>query len=128
MPKREKFQHLGSIFRKDSEIVDDITHMIQVGWLKQIAASGGLYNRRGPPKLKEKFYRTAIRLTMLYETECWVTKKQQVIKMSVAEMRMLRWMCGKTRNDRIRNANIHDMIKVVRIYMSQTYECSSKNK
>ena len=32
--------------------------------------------------------------------------------MSVAEMRMLRWLCGKTRNDRIRNANIRDMIEV----------------
>ena len=36
-----------------------------------------------------------------------------MIKMSIPEMRMLRWMCGKSRNDRIRNANIHDMVKVV---------------
>ena len=30
-------------------------------------------------------------------------------------MRMLRWMCGKTRNDRIRNANIRDMARVAPI-------------
>ena len=30
-------------------------------------------------------------------------------------MRMLRWMCGKTRNDRIRNANIRDMVGVAPI-------------
>ena len=30
-------------------------------------------------------------------------------------MRMLMQMCGKTRNDRIRNANIHDMVGVAPI-------------
>ena len=38
----------------------------------------------------------AIRPAMLYGTECWAVKKQYVSKMNVAEMRMLRWMCGKT--------------------------------
>ena len=76
IPKSEKFRYLGSIFSKDGEIIDNITHRIQVSWLKWGEASEVLCNQRVPPKLKEKFYRTAIRLTMLYETECWVTKKQ----------------------------------------------------
>ncbi|KAJ3698668.1 hypothetical protein LUZ61_002373 [Rhynchospora tenuis] len=35
--------------------------------------------------------------------------------MSVAEMRMLRWMCGHTRRDRIRNDDILDMVGVAPI-------------
>ncbi len=31
---------------------------------------------------------------MLYDTKCWVIKKQPVHKMSVVEMRMLRWISG----------------------------------
>jgi hypothetical protein len=42
-------------------------------------------------------------------------KKQQVTKMSVAEMRMLRWMCGKTRRDRIRNETVREMVGVAPI-------------
>ena len=52
---------------------------------------------------------------ILYETKCWSAKKQHVTKMNVTEMRMLSWMCGKTRNDRIKNANIRDMVGVTPI-------------
>ena len=111
IPKSEKFWYLSSIFSNDGEIVDDIIHRIQVGWLKWRAASRVLCNRRVPPKLKGKFYRTAIRPAILYKTKYWVVKKQQVTKMSVADMRMLRWMCGKTRND----ISIHDIVQVAPI-------------
>ncbi|KAM1139557.1 hypothetical protein ACFX19_040433 [Malus domestica] len=67
------------------------------------SASGVLCDCRRPLKLKGKFYRTAIRLAMLYGTECWVVKHQHVHKMGVAEMRMLRGMCGHTRKDKIVN-------------------------
>ena len=52
---------------------------------------------------------------MLYGTECWATMKQHVDKMSVAEMRMLKWMCGKTRQDKIRNECIQEWVGVAPI-------------
>ena len=42
-------------------------------------------------------------------------KKQHILKMSVAEMRMLRWISGNTRNDRIRNEEIFLKIGVASI-------------
>jgi hypothetical protein len=38
---------------------------------------------------------------MLYGTKCWAVKNQHRNKISVAEMRMLCWMCDKTRHDRV---------------------------
>jgi hypothetical protein len=40
------------------------------GWLKWRQPSGVLCDKRVPQKLKGKFYRTAIRPTMLYSAEC----------------------------------------------------------
>ena len=68
-----------------------------------------------PQKLKGKFYRTAIRPAMLYGAECWPTKRRHVQQLSVAEMRMLRWFCGHTRRDRVRNEVIRDRVGVAPI-------------
>ncbi|KAI8556243.1 hypothetical protein RHMOL_Rhmol05G0237300 [Rhododendron molle] len=105
----------GSIISSDGETADDVTHTIQVGWLKWRSATGVLCDKRVPTKLKRKFYGTSIRPMMLYGTECWPIKKQHVNKLSVAEMRMLTWMCGKTRRDMIRNEKVHEMVGVAPI-------------
>ncbi|KAM2008837.1 hypothetical protein FF1_011813 [Malus domestica] len=74
-----------------------------------------LCDRRRPLKLKGKFYKTAIRPAMLYGTECWAVKHQHVHKMGVAEMRMLRGMCGHTRKDKIENEDIRGKVGVAEI-------------
>jgi hypothetical protein len=48
---------------------------------------------------------------MLYGAECWPTKRRHVQQLSVAEMRMLRWICGNTR-DRVRNDDICERLGV----------------
>jgi hypothetical protein len=52
---------------------------------------------------------------MLYGLECWPTKRRHVQQLSVAEMRMLRWICGHTRRDRVRNEDIRDRVGVAPI-------------
>jgi hypothetical protein len=65
-----------------------------------------------PLKLKGKFYRTAIRSTMLNGAECWPTKRRHAQQLSVAEMRILRWICGHIRRDRVRNDDIRERLSV----------------
>ena len=68
-----------------------------------------------PLSLKGKFYRTYVRLSLLYGTECWANKKQHTQKISATEMRMLRWMCGKIRMDKVRNEDIRRLVGVASI-------------
>ncbi|KAL5185220.1 hypothetical protein HKD37_17G048757 [Glycine soja] len=83
--------------------------------MKWRKTSGVLCDAKVPIKLKGKFYRTAVRPAILYGTECWAVKSQHENKVGVAEMRMLRWMCGKTRQDKIRNEAIRERVGVAPI-------------
>ena len=62
--------------------------------MKWKLASRVLCDLRVPTRLKGKSYKTAIRPAMTYGAECWPIKKQQMNKMDVVAMRILRRMCG----------------------------------
>jgi len=115
VPRKDTFQYLGSMLQRDGDIDEDVSHRIKAGWMKWRQASGILYDKRVPLKLKGKFYRMAIRPAMLYGAECWPTQKRHVQQISVAEMRMLHWICGHTRRDRVRNDDIRDRLGVAPI-------------
>lgn len=55
-----------------------------------------------PTKLKGKFYKTAIRLAMLYGSECQAVKKQHIQKMNIIEMTMFRQMSDNTQKGQIK--------------------------
>ncbi|KAG2594016.1 hypothetical protein PVAP13_5NG613003 [Panicum virgatum] len=113
--QKDTFRYLGSVLQNDGDIDEDVRHRISVGWLKWRKTSGILCDKMVPQKLKGKFYWTAIRPAMLYSAECWPTKRRHVQQLSVAEMRMLRWFCGHTRRDRVRNEVIRDRVEVASI-------------
>ena len=100
IPKVAKFKYLGSIIQQNGDIDKDISHRIRVGSQKWKSVSGVLCDKRVPLGLKGKVYRRVVRL---YGSECWPLKKTQIQRLMVAEMRMVRWMCGFTRLDGIRN-------------------------
>ncbi|KAI0511338.1 hypothetical protein KFK09_011967 [Dendrobium nobile] len=47
-----------------------------------------------------------VRPAMLYGAECWPLKEKHNTKLSVTEMRKLRWMSGFTLRDRIRHEKV----------------------
>lgn len=54
-------------------------------------------------KIKGKLYCTTIRPTISFGTECWAVKSQQKNKLDVVEIKMLCWISGSIRQNRIRN-------------------------
>ena len=64
-------------------------------------------------KLKGKVDKTVVRPALLYGAETWATARGQAARLEVTEMRMLRWMCGVTRREKIRNEHIRGTTRVV---------------
>ncbi|KAF3631765.1 putative pre-mRNA-processing factor 6-like [Capsicum annuum] len=110
--KRDSFKYLRAVIQGNNEIDEDISHRIGAGWMKWKLTSRVLCDKKVPPKLKGKFYRVAVRPGMLYGAECWPVKNSHIQKIKVAEMRMLSWMCGQTRGDRVRNETIREKVGV----------------
>ncbi|VFQ92574.1 unnamed protein product [Cuscuta campestris] len=107
---QDRFRYLGSVIQADGELDGDAGHRVGVAWAKWRLASGVLCDPKISPRMKGKFYRSVVRPAMLYGAECWAVKKTHVCRLHAAEMRMLRWMCGKTRLDRISNEVIRRQV------------------
>ena len=70
--------------------------------------SGVICDKKVPEALKNKIYKTAIRPAMTYGGECWPIRKSDQRRINTTEMKMLRWMQGKTRKYHIRNTTIRE--------------------
>ena len=57
-------------------------------------------------KREGNVYKTVVRKALLYGEDTWATTRGQEARLEVNEMRMLRWMCGVTRRDNIKNEHI----------------------
>ena len=106
------FTYMGSTLAEDGELDAEVTHRVQSGWKNWKIVSGVLCDRRMNVKIKGKVYRTVVRPALMYGAETWALKKAQENKLEVAEMRMLRCMCGVTKLDKIRNERIRGTTKV----------------
>jgi len=52
-----------------------------------------------------------VRPTMFYGTEYWPLKEKHNIELSVVGMSKIRWMCGFTLRNKIRNEHILERLK-----------------
>ena len=109
------FKYLGSITQSSGDLDREIGHRIQSGWNNWRKITGVVCDKRVPVKLKGKIHKAVVRPAMMFGLETAPIKKTEEKKLDVAEMKMLRWMSGVTREDRIRNEYIRGSLKVVEV-------------
>ena len=62
-----------------------------------------------------KFYRTIIRLLLLYGSKLWAFGKDHSRMMGIAELQMLSWISRYTLRDKIQNEDIRKVLEVANI-------------
>ena len=107
-----KFKYLGSMMDAAGEMEKETNYRIQCGWNNWRKVSGVICDTIVPIRLKGKVHKAVVRPAMTYGLEAAPLKKTEGRKLDVAEMKMLRWMCGVTRMDRVKNEHVRGSVKV----------------
>ena len=115
LPRTEVFKYLGSRISSDGSLYHEVVARVNSAWGKWRSLTGVLCDKKIPDRLKSKIYRTVIRPVALYGAECWPATKEVERRLSAMEMKMLRWMAGVTRLDRICNEDIRNRFGVAAI-------------
>ena len=89
-----------------------ILKRIQTGWLKFKELSGLLIGKGMSLRAKGIIYTTCTRPAMLYGSETWPTKIEDIRKIQRSEMRMLRWMTGVSLSERKCNECVRSMLAI----------------
>ena len=108
-----EFRYLGSHISADGSLDGEISYRIQSGWKNWKRTAGVLCDRKISARVKGKVFKSVVRPAMLYGAETWPIKTVQHNKLEVAEMRMLRWMLGVTRRDKVRNNFINCLNRAI---------------
>ena len=88
-------------------------------WMEK-SISGVICDRRLPARVKGKVYSLVVRPAMMYGLQTVAVTKKQVEEVEIAEMKMLRFAMGVTKDkkrQKNRNEFIRGTIKVERIGM-----------
>ncbi|XP_063588669.1 uncharacterized protein LOC134765806 [Penaeus indicus] len=108
----------------------EVKFRIQNGWNNRSKVSGVPCDRRVPIRLKGKVHKAVDRPALTYGLEAAPLKKLEEKKLDGTEMKMLRWIVGGTRRDRIRNNYIREdsgsKTKMVRPFEEKSWRKSRR--
>ena len=115
LPEARDFKYLGSTIQQDGGVQTEVNRRIQCGWTNWKKMSGVLCDKRIPRSVKGSIYKTVVQPAMLYGMEALPLTSRQTKQLEVTEMRMCRWACGFTREDRVSNNNIRQWMQFTSI-------------
>jgi hypothetical protein len=107
-----KFCYLGDVIEAGGGVESAVRARIQKAWGK-FRELGSIITRKGMSiKVKGRVYDACVRSTLLYGSETWAVKVEQVQRMERTEMQMVRWMCGTKLADRIANDELRQRLGI----------------
>ena len=83
-------------------------------WLEQVRAVGTTAYQYKDVSLimRGRLYSSCVRNSMLHGSETWPVRKENVVALQRAEMRMVRWICGIKLKNRFRSKELRERLGI----------------
>ena len=97
-----------NILSVDGDADAAVEARIRIGWNKFRQLVPLLTNKDVSLILRGRLYSSCVRSSMLHGSETWPVRKENVVALQRAEMRMVRWMCGIKLKDRLPSKELRE--------------------
>jgi len=97
----DKFCYLGDMLNVDGDADAAVETRIWIWWNKFRQLVPLLINKDISLIMTGRLYSSCVWSSMLHGNETWPLRKENEVALQLAEMRMVRWMCGIKLQDRV---------------------------
>ena len=90
----DKFCYLGDILSVDGDADAAVEVRIRIGWNKFRQLVPLLTNKDVSLIMRGRLYSSCVRSSMLHGSDTWPVRKENMVALQRAQMRMVRWVGG----------------------------------
>ena len=106
------FCYLGDMLGKGGGAEAASRVRVRCAWGKFNDLAPILTMRGASLKMKGKIYRACVHRVLVYGSETWAVKVEDMRRLGRAENSMVRWMCGVTLKDRIQTVDLRKRLGI----------------
>ena len=107
-----KFCYLGDTLGAGGGVEEAARARVRSAWAKFKELSPILTTRGASYHVKGKVYRACVQSVLVYGTETWSMKVENLRSLERAERMMVRWMCGVSLKDQVRSVDLYSLLNV----------------
>ena len=107
----DKFCFLGDMLSVDGDANAAVEARIRIGWNKFRQLVPLLTNKDVSLIMTGRLYSSCVRSSM-HGSETWNIRKENVVALQRAEMRMVKWMCGVKLKDRFPSKELRERLGI----------------
>jgi len=108
----DKFCYLADILSVEGDADAAVDARSRIGWNKFRQLAPLLTNKDVSLIMRGRLYSTCVRSSMLHGSETWPVRKENVVAVQRAEMRMVTWMCGVKLTDRFPSRELRERLGI----------------
>ena len=109
----DKFCYLGDMIENCGGASAAVTVRVRCAWAKFRELMQVLTCRGASLRLKGKIYRACVQSVMVYGSETWPIRVEDVALLVRTERMMVRWMCGVSLKDRVPSVELLERLHIV---------------